>query len=234
MDNFDNISNIKKLYSLLIIVLILFNILNVKNVHATENDFRVTNIEVIQQIGFNVETKVMFEKTGLFISIDNEISDYNIEINYDVSNVKIEEVIDIANLGSFEFTDDNVNGKLIISDNGNNVNGNDNGLCFVPISLIGKAGINAEVKVSFNLEQVKIVSFCRGKIINDGDEVGLSDGIVGLQYLAGIKDNSEINVVNMASIFPYEIINYFKPSVKNVIVLMQYLVGLRDEYFQIK
>jgi len=219
----------KRICLVLIIVLIF---LNVKSVYALENDFRVTNIEVIQENNFNIETKVMFEKTGLYLSVYNDISDYNIEINYDVYNVKIGEVIDIDNLGSFEFIDDNVNGKLVISDNGNNINENDNGLCFVPISLIGKVGNNTEVKVNFNLEQVKIVSFCRGKILNDGDEVGLSDAVGGLQYLAGIKDSSEINVVNMGSIFPYDTINYFKPSVKNVIVLMQYLVGLRDGDFQ--
>jgi len=229
-----NMINMKKMFLLLIVVLTLFNILNDKNIYATENDFRVTNIEVIQQNSFNVETKVMFEKTGLYLSVNNDISDYSIEVNYGVSNIKIGEIIDIANLGSFEFTDDNVNGKLLITDNGDNINGNDNGLCFVPINLIGKVGINTEVKVNFNLEQVKIVNFCRGKIINDGDEVGLRDGIAGLQYLVGLKDENQINVVNMASIFPYDTINYFKPSVKNVIVLIQYLVGLRDENFQIK
>ena len=225
----------KKLCCSLLMIILIFNISGIRNVSAIENDFKITNVEVIQENNFNAETKVMFGSAGLFISVDNYIPEYNIEINYDVSNVKIEEVIDIANLGSFEFTDDKINGKLIITDKGNNINRNNNGLCFVQIALCGKVGINTDIEVDFNLEQVKIISFCRGKIIgNENVEVSLSDAIAGLQYLAGLKDDSQINVVNMASILPDEIINSFKPNVKNVIVLMQYLVGLRGEDFQIK
>lgn len=95
-----------------------------------------------------------------------------------------------------------------------------------------------------NLNPIKIpditLKFQRGKILNEANNGTLSllDAVAGLQYLAKIvdpgTDTGKVNVINMASILPPEAgSTSIKPSVKDVIALMQKLVGLRDGTFQL-
>ena len=95
-----------------------------------------------------------------------------------------------------------------------------------------------------NLNQITVpdvkLTFQRGKIYNDPSQQPLSivDAVAGLQYLAKLVDAgldpSEVNVINMASILPPEAgATIIKPNVKDIIALMQKLVGLRDDSFQL-
>ena len=106
-------------------------------------------------------------------------------------------------------------------------------LIFVPIKITSSSS-KVKFEVNFlNLEdknsnsiispEEEILYFQNGKISNLDLEVDIEDAISGLQYLARIKDKKDINLINMASIFPDN-----KLNVKDVIALMQKLEGLRD------
>jgi len=102
----------------------------------------------------------------------------------------------------------------------------------ISINNLSNSKVNFSVKFlnlkdknanSIILPEPDTLIFQRGKIIKDDSVVGISDAVAGLQYLVGLKNENEINLVNMASIFPDN-----KVDVKDVIVLMQRLVGLID------
>ena len=123
-------------------------------------------------------------------------------------------------------------------------------LFFVPLALTGSSNTPTNVTIKFtrisdtNLNLIRIpdvtLTFQRGKIYNEASNQSLSivDAIAGLKYLSNIIDvgssPGQVNVVNMASILvPEEEATSLKPSIKDIIALMQKLVGLRDENFQL-
>ncbi len=84
------------------------------------------------------------------------------------------------------------------------------------------------------------ITLRRGSIIQkeSTQPLGIFDAIAGLQYLAGLRvaglNSGDINPLNMASILPPNLgEKVVKPDIKDVIALMQYLVGLRDSSFQL-
>ena len=177
-------------------------------------------------------------------SSNPSLNGYQTEIDFDPLKVKILDVNALATFGNFQI--DRQNGKVIISDRttGSAILTNIDKLFFVSLDLIGNANDSTNVNVNFSsatdqngnsidVSQPATLNFQRGKIGNDGTtKVGLSDALAGLQYLAKLQDESQINVVNMASILPLQTgANCIKPSVKDVIALMQYLVGSRDSNF---
>lgn len=117
-----------------------------------------------------------------------------------------------------------------------------------PITLTGPALDSTRIQVKYlkvgdtNKNQISVenpteLEFHRGKIYNEGSGIqpGILDAVAGLQYLAGLKsagsDLGQVNPVNMASVAgPDASTSVIKPSVKDVIALMQYLVQLRDPF----
>ena len=83
------------------------------------------------------------------------------------------------------------------------------------------------------------VSFQRGKVLSqDMSNTGLVDAVAALQYLSKLRgagwEEGEVNVVNMASILPPVVDQKtIIPNVKDVIALLQYLVGKRNGSFQL-
>jgi|GEM_PF-1880223 len=179
------------------------------------------------------------------------LTGYQVEIDFDPQQVNILGVTDLTTLGNLITNIDQQKGKVLISDTGlTGINEIDR-LFFVSLNLVGTAGDLTNVTEKFFnttdqcgnsiiVSEPATVVFQRGKIANDttSNQVGISDTVAGLQYLAGICNaglgTGEVNTVNMASILPPESgAKTITPSVKNVIALMQYLVGLRDSSFQL-
>jgi len=153
-------------------------------------------------------------------------------LDFGLSEIDVLDVLNESNSEEFIQNIDNISGKVKIS--GLNVETSFSKLIFVPISINNSSNSKVNFNVKFlNLKDKNANSiilpepdtliFQRGKILKDDSVVGISDVVAGLQYLVGLKDESEINLINMASILPDN-----KLDVKDVIVLMQRLVGLRD------
>lgn len=177
------------------------------------------------------------------------LASYEIEIVYDHNLAKILDVVDEAHLGEFAY-DNTTPDKMSVTAAAIEGTSNFEELFFIPLALTGTSIDSANVIIKFvslsdsNLNQIDIPDITlplqRGKIVNEVNNgtVGLVDAVAGLQYLAKMVDSGtdtgKVNVINMASIVPPEAgANVIKPSVKDVIALIQYLVGLRDESFQL-
>ncbi|MFZ3132732.1 MAG: leucine-rich repeat domain-containing protein [Desulfosporosinus sp.] len=199
---------------------------------------------------------------GIFIGLDNikdssgnvianqNIAEYQIEVDYDPAKVTIPDAINETGSGQFAKTIDPT-GKLVITYASTTGVTGFAKLCFLPIILTGSALDLTSIQVKYlsvidtNQNQISVVSipdlvFQRGKILNEGPGAlpNINDAVAGLQYLAGLKEigseSGQINVINMASILqPEEGATGIKPSVKDVIALIQKLVGLRDDSFQL-
>jgi len=187
-------------------------------------------------------------EAGLFIGLDNlhdstgtsltdiDITGYSIEIDFDPAKLGNFGVTNMVHIPNFSISLEVVGQKATINFTGN-LTGEFNRLLFIPLRLSGSADEVTTLTIRFlSIEANSLeipdpitLSFQRGKILNDGTaNITINDAVAGLQYLAGINDDTQINVVNMASILPEN-----KPNVKDVIALMQNLVGLRDDSFQL-
>jgi len=224
--------------SLLIVVLMMTSLLITNNALAdTENQFHIINVEVQSKPSILIQQGSNENGVGLYIGLDNidindSLSNYDIELDFGLSEIEVLDILNESNSEEFVQNIDNISGKVIIS--GSNVGNSFSKLIFVPISInnLSNSKVNFSVKFlnlkdknanSIILPEPDILIFQRGKIIKDDSVVGISDAVAGLQYLVGLKDESEINLINMASILPDN-----KLDVKDVVVLMQRLVGLRD------
>ena len=224
--------------SLLIVVLMMTSLLITNNALAdTENQFHIINVEVQSKPSILIQQGNNENGIGLYIGLNNigindSLSNYDIELDFGLSEIDVLDVLNESNSEEFIQNIDNISGKVKIS--GLNVETSFSKLIFVPISInnLSNSKVNFSVKFlnlkdknanSIILPEQDTLIFQRGKILKDDSVVGISDVVAGLQYLVGLKDESEINLINMASILPDN-----KLDVKDVIVLMQRLVGLRD------
>ena len=221
----------KLLFYMTIIMLCLCHIGNV-------NALNITNVEVQSKPSILIQQGSNEDGVGLYIGLDNidienSLSNYDIELDFCPTEIDVLNVLNESNFEQFSQTIDNVSGKVIIS-------GSNTGtlsiqkLVFIPISISNSSNSKVNFSVKFlNLKDKNANSiilpepdtliFQRGKITKNDSIVSISDAVAGLQYLVGLKNENEINLVNMASIFPDN-----KVDVKDVIVLMQRLVGLID------
>ena len=226
--------------SLLLITSLLINtLLFTIPVFATdiESQFEIINVEVQSKPSILIQQGNNENGIGLYIGLNNigindSLSNYDIELDFGLSEIDVLDVLNESNSEEFIQNIDNISGKVKIS--GLNVETSFSKLIFVPISInnLSNSKVNFSVKFlnlkdknanSIILPEPDTLIFQRGKIIKDDSVVGISDAVAGLQYLVGLKNENEINLVNMASIFPDN-----KVDVKDVIVLMQRLVGLID------
>ena len=231
---------LKRLSLFVVVLMITMTSLLVTNnaLADTESQFEIINVEVIQsRPSILIQQGSNENGVGLYIGLDNidinnSLSNYDIELNFVLSEIDVLDVLNESNSEEFVQNIDNISGKVKVS--GSNVGNSFSKLIFVPISLINLSSSKVNFSVKFlNLKdknentiilpEPDTLIFQRGKILKDDSVVGISDAVAGLQYLVGLKDESEINLINMASIFPDN-----KLDVKDVIVLMQRLVGLRD------
>ena len=221
----------KLLFYMTIIMLCLCHIGNV-------NALNITNVEVQSKPSILIQQGSNEDGVGLYIGLDNidienSLSNYDIELDFCPTEIDVLNVLNESNFEQFSQTIDNVSGKVIIS-------GSNTGtlsiqkLVFIPISISNSSNSKVNFNVKFlNLKDKNANSiilpepdtliFQRGKITKNDSIVSISDAVAGLQYLVGLKNDNEINLINMASIFPDN-----KLNIKDVIVLMQKLVGLRD------
>jgi len=221
----------KLLFYMTIIMLCLCHIGNV-------NALNITNVEVQSKPSILIQQGSNEDGVGLYIGLDNidienSLSNYDIELDFCPTEIDVLNVLNESNFEQFSQTIDNVSGKVIIS-------GSNTGtlsiqkLVFIPISISNSSNSKVNFSVKFlNLKDKNANSiilpepdtliFQRGKITKNDSIVSISDAVAGLQYLVGLKNDNEINLINMASIFPDN-----KLNIKDVIVLMQKLVGLRD------
>lgn len=178
-----------------------------------------------------------------------KLSSYRVDIAYDHNNAVVLNVVDEAQLGEFTFFN---NGEdVIITSTADEINEGNNKcdkLFFVPLVLTGTSTSTTDVTIKFtkltdpNSNDISVpkvtLTFQRGKILNETSQsLSTADAVAGLQYLSEVvtagTDQGQVNVVNMASILQPEAgATSIKPSVKDVIALMQKLVGLRDDSFQ--
>ncbi len=178
------------------------------------------------------------------------LAGYQIDINYDHNQVKVLDVNSMVYSGYFIFnsvTNPNITSVADVVYQGTT---NFEKLFFVPLALTGTSTNSTNVIIKFNslsdqnLNHISIpdvtLTFQRGKIYNEAPNKSLSiaDAIAGLQYLAGSRNiglnQGEVNLINMASILPPEVgATTIRPSVRDIVALMQKLVGLRDDSFQL-
>ncbi len=189
--------------------------------------------------------------------VNPSIAEYKVEIEFDPSMVTLLDAVDVAQMGHFTTQRLSVNSttdKVIIEDQAVALGiSNFDALFFVPIALKGSALDVTSVSIKYvqiteeDLSQViieapELLEFQRGKILNEVSsgsvvEPGLDDAIAGLRYLAKQEAAGstigEINPINMASIYGLSsgaTVN--KPDVKDIVALLQYIVDLRNDYFQ--
>ena len=227
-----------KRLSLFALIFMMTSLLITNNALAdTESQFEIINVEVQSKPSILILQGNNENGVGLYIGldnidIDNSLSNYDIELDFGLSEIEVLDVLNESNSEEFVQNIDNISGKVKIS--GLNAETSFSKLIFVPISInnLSNSKVNFSVKFlnlkdknanSIILPEPDTLIFQRGKIIKDDSVVGISDAVAGLQYLVGLKNENEINLVNMASIFPDN-----KVDVKDVIVLMQRLVGLID------
>jgi len=213
----------------------------------------------VVQIGINPNAG---DGAGIFVGLKDiknaegheepnaKISRYEIELVYDNNQTRLLNVVDEANIGQIILDNPQNIRKVSVVDIVDQGTSNYEKLFFVPLALIGTSNHPITVTVKFtslndiDLNPIKVfdstLTFQRGKILNEAnnEQLTLLDAIAGLQYLAKIvgfgTDTGEVNVINMSSIIPPEEgATSIKPNVKDVIALMQYLVGLRDDTFQL-
>ena len=225
--------------SLFVLVSMMILLLITNNALAdTESQFEIINVEVQSKPSISIEQGSNENGVGLYIGLDNidpenSLSNYDIELDFCSTEIEVLDVLNESNFEQFSQTIDSVSGKVIISGS-NTETLSVQKLVFIPMSISNSSNAQVNVTVKFiNLKDKNSNSiilpeqdnlkFQRGKIIKDDSVVGISDAVAGLQYLVGLKKENEINLVNMASIFPDN-----KLNIKDVIVLMQRLVGLRD------
>lgn len=224
----------------------------------TANAIAEYTATAVVQIGFNPEYR---DKSGIFIGLTDilnaqgnsvqgaQLADYQLEIVYDPTQVKVFTVVNEAHLGNFILNDRTENNKISVADASNQGSNSFEKLIFVPLALTGTSNTTS-VSIKFistretNLKNITIpdvaLTFQRGKILNEtnGGTLSTGDAVAGLRYLASLMNSGtevgKINVINMASLVPLEAdATGIRPSVKDIVVLMQKLVGLRDESFQL-
>jgi len=167
-------------------------------------------------------------------NIDNELSYFEIKLRYFSTEIEILDIINESNLKEFVvFRGGNNDYKEVFISGLKENEDSTNKLIFVPIKITSSSSkvkfevnfLNLEDKNSNSIAspESEILYFQNGKISNLDSIIDISDTVSGLQYLAGVKNKKDINLINMASILPDN-----KLNVKDVIVLMQKLNGLRD------
>lgn len=220
----------------------------------------LTNISAtpLVRIGINPDKE---DSAGIFVGLkdirdtggnlvpDTKLVSYHIDVYFDHNQAKVLGVYDQAHFGKFTF-DSGTPNLVSLADTSYQGTSNYEKLFFIPFVVTGSSSNSTDVLIRFtsitdsnfnfiNVPDV-ILTFQRGKMINEASKQSLSiaDAVAGLQYLAKIVDagteQCDVNVVNMASILQPEAgAKSIKPSVKDVIALMQKLAGLRDDTFQL-
>ncbi len=212
----------------------------------------------IVQIGINSNDG---DSAGIFVGLkdirdsqgnlvpDAKLASYQIEVNYNQDQVTVFSVYNEVYLGHFVVTNTNT-GKVSVADSVYHGTSNFEKLFFVPMAVTGSSYNLTNVIIKFtnlleqNSKSIGIpevaLTFQRGKIVNEVPQESLSiaDAVAGLQYLAKLidagTDTGKVNVINMASILPPDSgATSIKPSVKDIVALLQKLVGLRDDTFRI-
>ncbi|MBC2727213.1 MAG: Ig-like domain-containing protein, partial [Desulfosporosinus sp.] len=195
---------------------------------------------------------------GLFVGIGdimdesgNPISNpilkgYQIGLEFNQEKLDVLDVIEETNLGSFTQTND-PEGNIILTDSSDIGTSDFESLFFVPIQLKGSVLEEASIRIrliDITEETINSVAtdtsvtlyFQRGEIRNEfAEDPGIEDALAGLQYLANIRKagpgGTEVNLVNLASIYAQEGTDQgIKANIKDIITLMQYVVGNRNEY----
>ncbi len=211
----------------------------------------------IVQIGINPNDG---DSAGIFVGLRDirdtqgnlvpftKLAGYQIDVIYDHNQAKVLDVYDEAHLGSFTLNNVVDFDKTSVADAVYYGTNNFEKLFFVPLALIGNSSNSTDVVIKFtslsdtNWNHIMIpdvtLTLQRGKIANEAYHRDLSivDAVAGLQYLAQMvndgTDVGTVNVINMASILPPESgTTIIKPSVRDIIALMQKLVGLRNDSF---
>ena len=230
----------------------------IRTVHVVAANTQLT-AKLVVQIGVNPDDS---DSLGIFIGLDvikdstgnviynSNVAGYQIELDYDPAKVDILDVVDVAHIGHLTKNVDTV-GKVTVTDSSTIGTADFQKLFFLPINLTGSAVdvTSLSVKVlslrdayhnQISVEDHLDLVFHRGKIFNEGPEKepNINDAVAGLQYLAGLKndgsDLGQVNPINMASIVGQGSgTSVIKPSIKDVIALMQYLVQLRDSNFEL-
>lgn len=214
-------------------------------------------VEALVQVAENPRDK----GAGLFIGLspfvdsqgnftNKKVLGYKVQIDYDPAKVQILDVIDWAHLGLFT---PNLNqpGRIIITEAGAVGGNSQERLFFIPLALNGSAEIPTNLIVRFlqitndalnsiDLPKEVGISLQRGKVISplDGSGLKIVDAVAAQQYLAGLipvgSDSKQVNNINLATILPPETgEKKIMPNIKDVITLLQYLAGIRDDYFQL-
>ncbi len=225
---------------------------------GTTNDLGDLSASPIVQIGINPNVG---DSAGIFVGLKDirdtqgnivpnaNLAGYQIDINYDHSQAKVLNVYSMVYSGYFfvnNVTNPNVTRVADVVYQGT---ANFEKLFFVPLALTGNSNDSTNVIIKFNslrdqnLNLISIpdviLTFQRGKIYNEASNKTLSiaDAIAGLQYLANLRNvglkPGEVNLINMASILPPEPgATVIRPSITDIVALLQKLVGLRDDSFQ--
>lgn len=184
---------------------------------------------------------------------DQIVKSYSLEFEYNPDIIQVLSVNDFAGLGNIttSYTYDQGSNKLVVTNTSTAGTIDIDRLVFLTITTIQSvkelspltvkvSNVNGDNHAQILVVDTPIINFHRGKIINqDSDSApDIADAVAGLQYLAGLKkagiDSGKINVVNMASVITATNAEKNVPSVKDVIGLLQYLAGSRDEFLNIK
>lgn len=202
--------------------------------------------------GFFIGLKDIKDQSGLLVDGAN-LANYQIEINYNPEKVVILDAIDEANLGHFtkEIVQVGQEGKLVVRGNAESGNINYERLFFIPLKIISTSQELTDLSVKFvklqdvSQKEIKMLepynlTLQRGKVVNQepGVELNITDAIAGLQYLANLRssgfDSDQVNLINMASIIAGDNQgDVVTADIKDIIALLQKLVGLRDDSFSV-
>ncbi len=206
--------------------------------------------------GLFIGIKDIKNDNGTIIN-DKTLTSYQLELNYDPTKVRVLDTYNEINLGTLVKTTKTSpsNSTLTLVNTLDQGSPNFDKLVFVPIVLTGSAvdstlmtvkflGLTDEGKNKIIVSEPVELKFQRGKIVNSlpTSLIELADALAGLQFLTqkggdGIENGTgleegQVNSINMASIIqPTGVELGVRPSVKNVIALLQYLVNSRDTYF---
>jgi len=212
-----------------------------------------------EEAGIYVGIKEILDQFGR--TLPTKIAGYKLDIYFDKERIKLHNPENLAQIGHYTVNIEEAYGHVSISDIGSTGISDFEELLFIPITLPGSVLEPAFIDIIFseiilddsNLSQVHasvpiVLHFQKGKIFNTSSMApgtppppatsapSIRDGIAGLQYLAGIRgagiEASQVNLVNMASIRERDRLEEpVGPDMVNVITLMQYLAGMRDNYF---
>ena len=211
--------------------------------------------------GIYLGIKDIKDQAGLAVNSE-KLASYQIDITYQSNLMTVLDCQDQTGLGdTFLFnidpgTDQDTGtertGRVHIAVTAPQGITNSERLVFIPLVLTGGASDATTLTIKFsavrdqNVNSILVadpagIAFQRGNIFNTQSSPGLdiSDAIAGLQYLAemrsaGFGDN-QVNIVNMASSLSLGINGQgLTPNIKDVIALLQYLVKLRNNHFELE